>query len=172
MQSQPAHDIHAAQGHASDIRGVLIAVANARLLLPNATVAEVITYSEPEPVDQAPGWLLGRVRWRGWRIPLLSFARLAGLSDREGERGSKVVVLKALSGHPRLPYFGLLTQGFPRLTTVARDALVAQEPIEGATQPLGVMMRVRLRDDEAVIPDLAEVEQQIVKALRLSIQAA
>ena len=108
----------------SDIRGVVIAVTNGRLLLPNATIAEVITYSDPDPVEGAPRWLLGRVRWRGWRVPIISFARLAGLSDVEGERGSKVVVLKALSAHPRLPYFCLLTQGFPRLTTVTAAALV------------------------------------------------
>jgi len=45
-----------------DIRGVLITVTQGRLLLPNASVAEVITYSEPEPVGDAPEWLLGRVR--------------------------------------------------------------------------------------------------------------
>lgn len=148
----------------SDIRGVLIAVTNGRLLLPNATVAEVITYSDPDPVEAAPHWLLGRVRWRGWRVPLLSFARLAGLSDREGERGSKVVVLKALSGHPRLPYFGLLTQGFPRLTTVSEAALTLDED-DGEALPLGALSRVSTRDDSAIIPDLAAIEQLIVDTL-------
>ncbi len=50
-----------------DIRGVLIAVTGARVLLPNATVAEVITYSPPDPIEGAPAWMLGRIRWRGWR---------------------------------------------------------------------------------------------------------
>ena len=36
-----------------DIRGVLITVNQGRLLLPNASVAEVITFSDPEPVKQA-----------------------------------------------------------------------------------------------------------------------
>lgn len=146
-----------------DIRGVTIAVTNGRLLLPNATVAEVITYSEPEPVEGAPDWLLGRIRWRGWRIPILSFARLAGFSAQEGERGAKVAVLKALSGHPRLPYFCMITQGFPRLTTVAADALL--ERAEDTPLPPGVLMRVQLRDDEAVIPDLEDVEGRLVQAL-------
>ena len=76
-----------------DIRGVLITVTNGRLLLPNASVAEVITYSEPEAVENAPDWLLGRVRWRGWRLPLLSFSRLAGWSNEDGHLGAKVAVL-------------------------------------------------------------------------------
>ncbi len=155
----------------SDIRGVLIAVTNGRLLLPNAAIAEVITYSEPEPVENAPNWLLGRVRWRGWKIPLISFARFAGLSDSEGERGSKVVVLKALSGHPRLPYLCLLTQGFPRLTTVTPAGLRLDES-EGDVLPPGTLSHVRLREDTAYIPDLGGVEQRVVDTLGLEVQAA
>lgn len=146
----------------NDIRGVMIQVTNGRLLLPNATVAEVITYSEPEPVPGAPTWLLGRIRWRGWRIPMVSFARLAGYSEIEGERGSKVAVLKALSGNPRLPYFCMLTQGFPRLTTVSENQLVPQYELE---PPPGALMRVMLRDDEAVIPDLSDIETRLADAL-------
>ncbi len=61
-----------------DIRGVMIGVTGARVLLPNATVAEVITYSPPEPVDGAPDWMLGRIRWRGWSLQLISYARMIG----------------------------------------------------------------------------------------------
>ena len=79
-----------------DIRGVLITVTNGRLLLPNANVAEVITFSDPEAVENAPEWLLGRVRWRGWRLPLISFSRMAGWSQEDGHLGAKVAVRKAL----------------------------------------------------------------------------
>ena len=147
----------------NDIRGVMISVTNGRVLLPNATVSEVITFAVPEPVPNAPDWLLGRIRWRGWRLPLVSFARLAGYASTEGELGAKVVVLKALGGNPKLPYFAMLTQGFPRLVTVSHDQLV--EAGEGEEQPPGVMMPVLLRDDPAVVPDLAQIEQRISEAL-------
>ena len=65
-----------------DIRGVLIQIEGARLLLPNATIAEVLSYADPEPVENAPDWLLGRIRWRGWQLPLVSFARIAGIRRR------------------------------------------------------------------------------------------
>lgn len=151
----------------ADIRGVTIAVTGGRLLLPNATIAEVITYSDPEPVPGAPGWLLGRIRWRGWKLPIVSFARLAGFSETEGERGSKVAVLKALSGNPRLPYFAMLTQGFPRLTTVSAHALLVDaEANADASLPEGVLSQVRLRDEAASIPDLTRIEQLIADALQ------
>ncbi|HET6436368.1 MAG TPA: chemotaxis protein CheW [Xanthomonadaceae bacterium] len=147
-----------------DIRGVLIQVAGTRLLLPNATIAEVLSYAEPDAIGDAPDWLLGRIRWRGWQLPLVSFARLSGIADEQGGLGSKVVVLKALGGDSRHPYFALLTQGFPRLVTVSREALRAEDT--DATQlPPGVQAKVMLRDDAAVLPDLAQIEQLIGTAL-------
>lgn len=142
-----------------DIRGVLIQVAGARLLLPNASIAEVLSFAAPEPIADAPGWLLGRIRWRGWQLPLLSFSRLAGLEDEEGGLGSKVVVLKTLGGDSKLPHFALLTQGFPRLVTVSHAALEANA--DEGDLPLGVRLRVRLHEDDALLPDLEAVEHAI-----------
>ncbi|GGK00126.1 chemotaxis protein CheW [Luteimonas terricola] len=153
-----------------DIRGVLIQVEGARLLLPNATIAEVLSYAEPEAVADAPDWLLGRIRWRGWQLPLASFSRLAGIADEVGGLGSKVVVLKALGGDSRLPYVALLTKGFPRLVTVSRDALVpdaGEGDVDGgaAGLPTGVLMRVLLNDEPALLPDVDAVETAIREAL-------
>jgi chemosensory pili system protein ChpC len=155
-----SHESTAAQ----DIRGVLIQIDGARLLLPNATIAEVLSYADPEPVENAPAWLLGRIRWRGWQLPLVSFARIAGLAEERGGLGSKVVVLKALGGDPKLPHFALLTQGFPRLVTVSRDALVLDTGNSEAL-PNGVQARVLLKDDAALIPDIGNVEASLREAL-------
>ena len=146
-----------------DIRGVLISVGQGRLLLPNASVAEVITFSDPEPVDNAPAWLLGQIRWRGWRLPLLSFSRFAGWSQEEGQIGAKVVVLKALGGNPKLPYFAVLSQGFPRLVTVSPAALAetARDKL-----PAGIHSMVTINDDAAAVPDLLGLERLIDEALR------
>src|SRR5690606_28769193 len=153
-----------------EIRGVLIQVEGARLLLPNATIAEVLSYAPPEEVEDTPDWLLGRIRWRGWQLPLASFSRLAGIADETGGLGSKVVVLKALGGDAHLPYVALPTKGFPLLSTVARDALVADagEADDGgvpATLPVGVLMRVRLNDEPVLLPDVDGIEDAIRGAL-------
>ena len=147
-----------------DIRGVLIQIEGARLLLPNATIAEVLSYADPEPVANAPDWLLGRIRWRGWQLPLIAFARIAGFAEERGGLGSKVVVLKALGGDAKLPHFALLTQGFPRLVTVSRDTLVLDAD-NSETLPKGVQARVLLNDDAALIPDIESVEASIHEAL-------
>jgi chemosensory pili system protein ChpC len=148
-----------------DIRGVLIQVAGARLLLPNATIAEVLSYADPEPVGaDAPAWLLGRLRWRGWQVPLLAFGTLAGVAEERAVLGSKVVVLKALAGTSRTPYFAMLTQGFPRLVTVSRQALSVEDD-NAEAMPRGVQARVRLNEDPALLPDLEAIEALVADAV-------
>jgi len=148
-----------------DIRGLLITVAGGRLLLPNANVSEIITAATPEPVADAPPWLLGRVRWRGWRVPLVSFSLLSGIAERDGALNAKVTVLKSLTVQPRMPYIALLCLGFPRLTTVSPDMLVPNG--EGQGVP-GVRMGVLVRDDPAWIPDLPEIEAMAASAIAIA----
>src|SRR3569623_371021 len=146
-----------------EIRGVMIPVTNGRVLLPNATVAEVITYSNPERIPNAPEWLLGRQSWRGWRLPLFSFSILTGLAHEEGYLGARVAVLKALGGHAKMPFIALLTQGFPRLTTLTPDLLIPTG--DENHPPVGVRNQVLVRDDPALIPDLNTIEGLMAQAL-------
>ena len=159
-------DAHVSAAPAHDIRGVLITVAGGRLLLPNATIAEVLSYADPEPIANAPSWLLGRIRWRGWQLPLVAFSRLSGIANEAGGLGSKVVVLKALSGDTKAPYFAMLTQGFPRLVTVSRDTVITDAVSDEQSLPEGVQARVMLNEDQALLPDLERIESMIGDALR------
>lgn len=147
----------------SDLRGVMIQVAGGRLMLPNACIAEILSVADPEPIEDAPDWLLGRIRWRGWQVPLISFSSLAGIGEHDAAlRGQRVLVLKTLGGDARLPYFALLTQGFPRLITVS-PAMLAEEP--DAPLGEGVAAAVRYQDEAALVPDMDGIEQRLHAAL-------
>ena len=146
-----------------EIRCVLVPVGNLRLLLPNATIAEVITQSAPEPVAGAPKWLLGRIAWRGWRVPLVSFTELAGAEEGDAELSVRVAVLKALGGNPKLPFIAVLTQGFPRLTTLNAELIIPTH--DGKPLPPGVRAHVLVRDDVAMIPDLEWIEATLLDLL-------
>ena len=146
-----------------EIRGLMIPVTGTRVLLPNATVAEVITYSVPEKIADAPSWLLGRLSWRGWRLPLFSFAMLTGRTEPETVGNAKVAVLKALSGNAKMPFIAMLAQGFPRLTTITPDLLIPS--VDEGERPPGVHAHVFVRDDQAVIPNLDQIESLGAAAL-------
>lgn len=149
----------------NDIRGVLIQIAGSQLLLPNAATVEVLSYADPEPVENAPDWLLGQIRWRGWRLPLLSFARIAGTHTEGAAIGTKLIVIKALGGDPKLPYFALVAQGFPRLVTITRENMIV-DSAHLETLPQGIRMRVMFNDDVALVPDLDAAERMILEVLQ------
>jgi chemosensory pili system protein ChpC len=146
-----------------EIRCVLVPVGNLRLLLPNATIAEVVTQSTPEPVANAPDWLLGRISWRGWRVPLVSFTQLAGTEPGDSELSVRVAVLKALGGNPAMPFIAVLTQGFPRLATLNAELIIPTH--DGSPLPAGVRAQVLVRDDVAMIPDLEWIETELTELL-------
>ena len=149
--------------NSDEIRGVMIQVGDDRLLLPNATVAEVLAKVPVEPVEDAPDWLPGRIDWHGWQVPLVKFATLAGLQEDAAGRGNRVIVLKALGGDDALPYFGLLTASFPQLVSVPRDSLLADASEDDL--PRGIQMRVLLGEQSAMLPDLELVERMVAQAL-------
>ena len=149
--------------NSDEIRGVMIHVGDERLLLPNATVAEVLAKVPVEPVEDAPDWLPGRIDWHGWQVPLVKFATLAGLQEDAAGRGNRVIVLKALGGDEALPYFGLLTASFPQLVSVPRDSLLADASEDDL--PRGIQMRVLLGEQSAMLPDLELVERMVGQAL-------
>lgn len=154
----------------SEIRGVLIALSQSKVVLPNASVAEVITYSSPREFADAPPWALGLLTWRGWRIPLFSLSMMAGAVSAENLAGAKVAVVKALGGSPKLPFMAMLTQGFPRLTTLTPDnvALVDQE-----NEPApGIACVVSVNEDRAYLPDLDAIESMLIPILDADAEAA
>ena len=146
-----------------EIRGVLVQVGEERLLLPNATVAEVLARVPVESIADAPSWLPGQILWHGWQVPLVSFRGLTGHGQESVVASSKIVVLKSLGGGESMPYFALLTQSFPRLISVPRDGLLADATEEQL--PAGVQMRVLLGDEAALLPDLESIEIMIGDAL-------
>ena len=153
----------AAQPMPREIRGVMLPVTGGRVLVPNTTMAEVITYAQPAAIADAPPWMLGRLAWRGWGLPVLAFSVLAGVSNQEPTENTRVAILKALSAHARLPYFGVLCQGFPRLTLISEEMLIPDD----ASGPVltGVREQVRVHDESAWIPDLGAIENLVVGAL-------
>jgi chemosensory pili system protein ChpC len=142
-----------------EIRCVLMSAGNLSLLLPNATVAEVITLPTPEPIAGAPPWVMGRIIWRGWQVPLVAYTALAGAADGDTDLALRVAVLKALGDHPRLPFIAVLTRGFPRLVTLNAELVIPTH--DGNPLPAGVRSQVLVRDDLAVIPDLEWLEEEL-----------
>lgn len=144
-----------------EIRSVMVPLTGMELLIPNATVAEVIGFTRPEPVTGAPEWLLGTFLWRGWQVPLISFANLTDDGVTESVNGARLCITKTLINNERMPYVAILAQGYPRLTTVTEDNMTE---VPSETKPIAAAGRVIVENTEAIVPDLDRLGHLVAHA--------
>ncbi len=152
----------------SQIRCVLLAHFEQLLLLPNAVLAEVIGYREPEaPGTDAPVWYRGDIEWRQFRTPIVRLD-LRGLDASEETISvrARIAVCYALGKDALHPYIGFVTNSVPRLAPVRDDNLqvVDDRSVPEAVDSL-IHCPVQVRDESALIPDLEAIEARL-RALR------
>lgn len=148
----------------TDLRGVLVPISETRLLLPNAVIAEVITFVSPDPVATKATWLLGKVDWRNYKLPLISIASFAGFVSRESLLNVKIAILKGLSGQAKVPYMAVLTQGFPKLTVIGPET-VQVDTVADKRPGIALSVRLTADDSDAHIPDMDAIEAAVAQAL-------
>lgn len=131
----------------------LLPIQGRQLLLPSASVVEVIEGAAVEQVANHPSWYVGQLTWRDSRIPVLSFEGLNG-QPMPREHG-RVVVLNGISRATELPHYAIVVQGEPRQ---ARVKIAQLEDLEAA--PVGPVefLQVRCAGELACIPDLDALE--------------
>ena len=142
------------------VRSVLIPLQGEKLLMPNASVAEVVHYVAPEALADAPDWLLGQVSWREQSVPLVSFERLMGQPmDEQTSRQTRLAICYTLNGNTERPYVAILAASRPRLVQVSDNNISPETEV----RELGgeVLRQVRVDGEAALIPDLDEVEDRV-----------
>jgi chemosensory pili system protein ChpC len=143
-----------------ELYGLLIPLAEERLLLPRVTVAEVITWQQPEKVENTPPWHLGTIQWNGRPIPVISFEAMCGQAFPAPSGRTRIVVLVAVGDQLTSGYFGVVTQGFPQLVRANSD-VVKPEPNHSFSDRSPIICRVRMLNESPLIPDLEHIERMI-----------
>ena len=137
---------------------LLIPLHEETMLLPNAAVAEVIAFSEPETIPDAPDWLTGWLSWRDRKIPLLSFEVASGRVMPDDLQGNRIAVLNTLNSNPRVPYIAVVIQDIPKLYLVQPDSVSERDDAE----PRQSVVAQLLADGEPVlVPDLDDLELRV-----------
>ena len=146
-----------------DVRGVVLPTGAWDLLLPNAAVAEVVSYQHPTSYASSPGWLLGAITWRGCSVPLISLA-MASAEPVEVARGqrARLVVCYTPSGNSALPYVAFLALGPPRLSRFNPQVL---EPARVQPENPFVIHGAIFADKPAWIPDMDAIERAVLEAM-------
>jgi chemosensory pili system protein ChpC len=136
-----------------ELRGVLIPTSTLPVLLPNATMTEVIDYRDATPVEGAPPWLLGTVTWRQRAMPVVSMEQMMGQRFDPNVPRLRIAVCHGLRTDGSLPFIGIVSRGIPRLVRIT-ESVIAADPLPPLDPAWPILARVSLRGNPAVIPDL------------------
>lgn len=139
----------------------LIPLQKSNILLPNATVAEIIPYEPLQRTQNTPDWFLGMLGWRGIQVPVISFEMLTvarASFSLISVSSASLVVCRAISGQEKLSYFALVAQAAPRLMRLNPEELAESTEQPDPTE----ILRARLDGKPVSIPDLDFIEQSIL----------
>lgn len=123
------------------------------LLLPRASVVEVVEGRNMDIVVDLQGGVIGKMQWRGWTVPLVSFEAASSGTIPKFNSETKSVILHSLADNTERPYIALTVQGNPKTIEVEESHL----KMAGGTDDNDfVQSRVWVNAEfEAVIPDLS-----------------
>ena len=109
-----------------ELYSLLIPLADERLIVPRACVAEVVRFTAPEQEAGAHDWMMGTVNWNGRALPVVSFEGALGKEKPVVTGRTRIVVFYASTGQLKTGFFGVLTQGFPQLVGLQGEQGIAR----------------------------------------------
>lgn len=147
-----------------ELYSLLIPLAEDRLIVPRACVAEVVRFTAPEKEAGAHDWMMGIVSWNGRQLPVASFEGALGKEKPVPTGRTRIVVFYATFGQLKSGFFGVLTQGFPQLVRLNEDVLQLHTT-EGWPADAPVLCRVKMINEFPLIPDLERLEAMLAREL-------
>lgn len=148
-----------------EVRGVYIPIEGNRLVLPNAAVAEVVSYTEPTALSGMPDWFVGEIVWRRIPIPVISFEQALGGSEMPapGYR-ARIAIFNTLNGRSNLPFIGVIAKSIPGLIRIKSENIVAVNDQNDSASL--VLHEVTLEGEKGLIPNLDRLEEMVVEVMK------
>ena len=149
------------------IKSILLTLKNELVVLPNAAVAEIISPQEVSEIDNAPPWILGKTRWRGTDVPVVSYEAAGGSNSNGAEKinvNTQVAVIYSVNSDEdrKYPFIGLAMHGVPHVSRFNRDQIRMDE--EAPSRHPMVAQKVRINGAAAGILDIEAIEKMLDSA--------
>ena len=146
------------------IKSIILTLKNELVVVPNAAVAEIISVQDVHQAEDSPRWLLGKARWRGVELPVVSYEAAGGDDAQAVKINTQVAVMYSANEDEdrKYPYIGLAMHGVPHVSTFSRDQIKTDENA-AAEHPM-VAQRVRINGAAAGILDLFAIEEMLQQA--------
>ena len=145
---------------AAELPVFVISLQKSNILIPNASVAEIIPYEPLQRVPDTPDWFLGFLGWRGVQVPVASFEMLTverASFSLVSVSSASLVILRALGGEGDFSYLAIVAQALPRLVRISSDELFEIGEEVAKTE----LIKARFGDEVVAIPDFDYIESEI-----------
>lgn len=145
------------------IKCVILKINDDELLMPNASVAEIVPIKNIINVANKPGWMLGYLDWRGHSVPLISFEAMGNVRMPSLATGKvKAAVLFSIGDDANFPYISILVQGSPTAVNVKAEDLVSNK--DEITHP-AIEDKVIMADGTYSIMNIEKLESIVKKVM-------
>ena len=148
------------------IKCMILTLRSQNVLVPSATVAEMVSAQGAIKVNDMPDWYVAKMRWHGVDVPLVSFEAAGGEEVKEVNQNTQIAMIyTASSDESRYPYIGLVVSGVPHVTQFSRNQIIVDPDslLEVHSRPM-VAQRTRINGAAVSILDIDGIESMIKKA--------
>lgn len=128
-------------------------------VLPANMVAETVSGVNVSAVTDAAPWLIGTLNWNGLDVPVVSMEQLV-LGRKPRLRGSHVVIVRGTNDIEALPFYGIPVQAMPNDHQLDSTMEIVESSIPDHFN--FVTLIARMRGVNCIIPEIEELEKQIV----------
>jgi len=146
------------------IQSLIIPLRHNNMVLPQTSIAEVISVPEVKELHGEQPWFTGHFNWRNQQVPLISIERMCGIGNQDPiNRARRLAVLYGLEKHPGLEFYAIEIQAIPHPVLLGNEDLVA---IDEVTDDSGIIdAHVQAIGIKSFIPNLVTIEDQLKQLL-------
>ena len=148
------------------VKCMILTLRSENVLLPSASMAEILSAQGAVAVNDVPDWYVARMRWHGVDVPLVSFEAAGGEDAKEVNQNTQIAMIYTASDDDsRYPYIGLVVSGVPHAAEFTRNQIVTdpESLLEGSNHPM-VAQKTRINGAAVNILDIDGIETMIKEA--------
>ena len=148
------------------IKCMILTLRSENVIVPSASVAEMISAQGAIAVNNMPAWYVAKMRWHGVDVPLVSFEAAAGEEIKAVNQNTQIAMIYTASDdESRYPYIGLVVSGVPHVTQFSRDQIVTdpESLLDTHSRPM-VARKTRINGAAVSILDIDGIESMIKEA--------
>lgn len=138
---------------------VILPLWESTLLLPKASLIETLDNTKLKIIVDSQGGVIGKLQWRGWTVPLLSFDAVADNSVPRFNAMTKAAIVYSNADNKAIPFLAITVQNDISHTRLYQHELDSVNNV--ASDKACVLMAFDLDDEQVFVPDFDALMQYV-----------